>query len=83
MSEFNPVKNKPPLPSLTNQEIEQYLASGLFRGIGKKTAAMLVSHWGNETLNILEYSPEQLSQIPSAPSVPYRRYHTSLEGKSS
>jgi exodeoxyribonuclease V alpha subunit len=67
MSEFNPVKNKPPLSSLTNQEIEQYLASGLFRGIGKKTAAMLVSHWGNETLNILEYSPEQLSQIPSLP----------------
>jgi len=64
MFEFNPVKNKPPLPSLTNREIEQYLASGLFRGIGKKTAALLVSHWGKATLNILEYSPEQLSQIP-------------------
>jgi hypothetical protein len=38
MLEFNQVNNTTPIPELTAPEIEQYLASGLFRGIGKKTA---------------------------------------------
>jgi exodeoxyribonuclease V alpha subunit len=64
MLEFNPVNNATPLPALTASEIEQYLASGLFRGIGKKTAALLVSHFGADTLNVLEHSPEELFQVP-------------------
>ncbi|HEY9600687.1 MAG TPA: ATP-dependent RecD-like DNA helicase [Allocoleopsis sp.] len=64
MLEFNQVNRPTPLPELTAPEIEQYLASGLFRGIGKKTAALLVSHFGADTLNVLEHSPEQLFQVP-------------------
>jgi exodeoxyribonuclease V alpha subunit len=64
MLEFNQFNNQTPLPFLTAPEIEQYLASGLFRGIGKKTAALLVSHFGADTLNVLEQSPEQLFQVP-------------------
>jgi len=52
------------LPPLTNAEIEQYLSSGLFRGIGKKTASKLVAQFGTATLSVLENSPEQLYQIP-------------------
>jgi exodeoxyribonuclease V alpha subunit len=65
MLEFNPVNNTTPIPELTAPEIEQYLASELFRGIGKKTAALLVSHFGADTLNVLEHAREQLSQIPT------------------
>ncbi len=64
MLEFNQFNNQTPLPELTAPEIEQYLASGLFRGIGKKTAVLLVSYFGTNTLNVLEHSPEQLSIIP-------------------
>ncbi len=66
MLEFNQVNRPSPTPlvSLTAPEIEQYLASGLFRGIGKKTAALLVSHFGADTLNVLEQSPEELFQVP-------------------
>jgi len=52
------------LPPLTNPEIEEYLSSGLFRGIGKKTASKLVAQFGAATLSVLENSPEQLYQIP-------------------
>lgn len=64
MLEFNQVNHTTLLPKLTAPEIEQYLASELFRGIGKKTAALLVSHFGADTLHVLEHSTEKLSQIP-------------------
>ncbi|HEY9874351.1 MAG TPA: ATP-dependent RecD-like DNA helicase [Candidatus Obscuribacterales bacterium] len=51
------------LPNLINSEIEQYLSSGIFRGIAKKTAAKLVAHFGADTLAILDTAPEQLYQI--------------------
>ena len=50
-------------PTLTNGEIEQYLSSGLFRGIGKKTASKLVAHFGGATLVVLDTEPEQLYQV--------------------
>jgi len=54
-----------PLPKLSAKEIEQYLSSGLFHGIGKRTAELLVSHFGTETLNVLEYKPaDELYQVP-------------------
>ena len=53
------------LPLLADSEIVQYISSELFRGIGKKTALLLVRHWGQETLSILDNEPERLYQIPS------------------
>lgn len=61
MIESNPVSQ---LGSLTDAEIVQYLSSDLFKGIGKKTASLLVSHFGNNTLAVLEHSPEELYQVP-------------------
>lgn len=51
------------LPELTLNEIQQYLSSGLFRGIGKKTAQTLVNYFGYETLSVLDASPEKLESI--------------------
>jgi exodeoxyribonuclease V alpha subunit len=45
-------------------EIEAYLESGLFRGIGKKTAQTLVNCFGSETLSILDNNPEKLYTVP-------------------
>ena len=44
--------------------IERYLGSGLIRGIGPSTAALIVRHFGEETLAILSEHPERLTEIP-------------------
>lgn len=51
-------------PSLTLSEIQQYLESGLFRGIGKKTAQTLVNYFGTSTLSVLDNAPEKLDSVP-------------------
>lgn len=43
--------------------IEKYLGSGLIRGVGPITAKKIVDRFGKDTLDILEYSPQKLSQI--------------------
>ena len=44
--------------------IERYLASGLIRGIGPATAKVLVKKFGLDTLDILQYAPARLTEIP-------------------
>lgn len=43
--------------------IIRYLSSGLFRGIGEKTASVIVEHFGMETLEIIDRYPEKLLEI--------------------
>lgn len=43
--------------------IINYLASGLFKGVGAVTAEAIVSHFGLKTLEILEKAPERLTEI--------------------
>ena len=45
------------------EAIYGYLASGAIRGIGPATAALIVSRFGEESLNIIEYHPEKLTEI--------------------
>ncbi len=52
------------LPPLTLVEIQQYLESGLFRGIGKKTAQTLVDYFGYDTFKVLDTAPEKLESVP-------------------
>lgn len=40
-----------------------YLASGNFRGIGKKTAQRIFDMFGSDTLNVIENEPEKLLDI--------------------
>lgn len=47
----------------TRDGVQGYLASGLLKGIGEKTAAAIVNRFGVETLDILEDHPERLLEI--------------------
>jgi exodeoxyribonuclease V alpha subunit len=47
----------------TADDIEAYLASGIIRGIGIKTARDIVDHFGKEAINILENHPEKLLEV--------------------
>lgn len=43
--------------------IERYLASGMIAGIGPSTAKKLVQHFGDKTLDILQYDPARLTEV--------------------
>ena len=47
----------------TSEAIERYLASGVLKGIGPATAAKIVKKFGEDTLNIIGFKPQQLSLI--------------------
>jgi len=44
-------------------KITAFLASGVIRGIGPKTAALIVGHFGENTLKIIEEEPRRLLEI--------------------
>ena len=43
--------------------IEKYLGSGMIRGIGPKMAKRIVSHFGADTLEVIEETPERLTEV--------------------
>lgn len=43
--------------------IEEFLASGSLKGIGKKTAAAMVKKFGKDTIKIIEETPERLTEV--------------------
>ncbi len=47
----------------TAEGIEEFLASGVLKGIGIKTAALIVSRFGKDTLNVIADEPERLTEI--------------------
>jgi len=47
----------------TSESIEKYLASGVLKGIGPATAAKIVKKFGEDTLNIIGFNPQQLSLV--------------------
>ena len=48
---------------LTIEGIRAYLACGLIKGIGEKTAAEIVARFGLESLTVIEWTPEKLLEI--------------------
>jgi exodeoxyribonuclease V alpha subunit len=48
----------------TEQAIIKYLSSGLFHGIGKKTAEKIVAGLGENALHIIASNPAALAEIP-------------------
>ncbi len=50
------------LPAST-EGITRYLGSGLIKGIGPKKAKLIVDHFGEQTLAIIEQQPERLSEV--------------------
>lgn len=51
------------MPS-TEAGIQEFLASGVLKGIGGKTAAAIVAKFGNQTFDIIEKQPRRLTEIP-------------------
>src|SRR3989454_1175347 len=43
--------------------ITRYLGSGLIKGIGPKKAKLIVEHFGEQTLAIIEQQPERLKEV--------------------
>ena len=48
----------------TAHGIEKYLGSGLVKGIGPKFAQRIVQHFGGETLDVIEETPDRLIEVP-------------------
>lgn len=47
----------------TLEAIEAYLASGLIKGVGPSSAKKIIKRFGEDTINIIEFHPERLSEI--------------------
>ncbi|MDD4509491.1 MAG: ATP-dependent RecD-like DNA helicase [Oscillospiraceae bacterium] len=47
----------------TKEGVQGYLASKLIKGVGEKTAAMIVGRFGADALRVLEKEPERLLEI--------------------
>lgn len=43
--------------------IEKYLSSGLIKGVGKSTAKRLVEHFGDKTLEVMQYNPGLITEV--------------------
>lgn len=70
--QFNFTNIKTLVPS-TLKGIENYLSSGLIPNIGPKTAKKIVEKFGLESLDIIQYSPERLKEIPGIGDKKLRR----------
>ena len=47
----------------TSMEILSYLSSRIIKGIGPRMAARIVEHFGDETLRVMEHTPERLAEV--------------------
>lgn len=47
----------------TNEGIEAYLMSGMVKGIGPKTAELIVKRFGTRTFDVLDHYPDSLLEI--------------------
>ena len=61
--QFNFTTIKTTMPS-TIKGIENYLSSGLIPYIGPKTAKNIVERFGLDSLDIIQYNPVRLKEIP-------------------
>ena len=50
-------------PPETLPAIERYLGSGLIRGVGAATAKLIVARFGLDTINVLDETPQRLTEI--------------------
>ena len=48
----------------TRSDMEKYLASGLIKGVREATAKLIVSYFGDRTMDVLEADPGRLSEVP-------------------
>ncbi|MXY50389.1 MAG: ATP-dependent RecD-like DNA helicase [Gemmatimonadetes bacterium] len=60
--QFKIVESKSIQPTTTDG-IRKYLGSGLIKGLGPAKAAMIVDHFGEDTLAVIENTPGRLSEV--------------------
>ena len=48
----------------SSEAILQYLSSRIIKGVGPRSAARIVSHFGDRTLEVLEREPHRLAEVP-------------------
>ncbi|MCC3775336.1 ATP-dependent RecD-like DNA helicase [Streptomyces sp. UNOB3_S3] len=58
------VENYTTLLPATIQGIRRYLGSGLIKGVGPRIADRIVSHFGTDTLDVIEEEPARLIEVP-------------------
>ncbi|MBO0651510.1 ATP-dependent RecD-like DNA helicase [Streptomyces triculaminicus] len=58
------VENYTTVLPATIQGIRRYLGSGLIKGIGPRIADRIVSHFGTDTLDVIESEPARLIEVP-------------------
>lgn len=57
------VEHSKQIPPATLEGIENYLASGLLKGIGPKMAKRIVEMFGKDSLDIIQYNPQRLTEV--------------------
>ncbi len=57
------VENYEKLLPQSAEAIEKYLASGVIKGIRKTTAEKIVNRFGEDSLNVIQFRPQLLSEI--------------------
>ncbi|MCC5909571.1 MAG: ATP-dependent RecD-like DNA helicase [Clostridiaceae bacterium] len=58
------VKEYRPIIPSSEEGIINYLSSGIITGIGKKMAKRIVEHFGKDAMDIIEYHPHRLTEVP-------------------
>jgi exodeoxyribonuclease V alpha subunit len=62
------------LPPDDTQSVIAYLSSGLFSGIGPRTAEKIAEFFGEDTMSILEADPESIFKVPGFTGVKGQRF---------
>lgn len=76
--QFSVQKFEETLPA-TVYGIEKYLGSGLVKGVGPKFAKRIVEKFGEDTLDIIEETPDELLKVPGIGKVRVDRIKTSWQ----
>ena len=58
-----------PVDPRTVAGIIKYLSGGIFKGIGKKRAAVIANYFGSDTIRILDYEPERIYEVSDIPQI--------------
>ncbi len=70
-----------PVTPNTKAGIKQYLASGLVEGLGAGLAKRLVTAFGEDTLEVIQKTPERLTEVDGIGTVRAERIRQTLAGQ--
>ena len=74
--QFNNIRTTAPS---TIKGIENYLSSGLLPHVGPKTARNIVNKFGLDSLEVIQYNPERLKEIPGIGEKKFEKIASAFE----